>query len=159
MARGTLRPRRRRYQRRGAGGARSSPGLKGLAVFGAVVVVVLGAAAFFLWPAVKPAGGGTPGAITIQPTMAGFFPSQIEGRAGEPLTIRLVNKDTQFHTDGGGWHQFAIDELRVDEKIPPETTQEVTFTPGVAGTYQFYCDVCCGGRESPSMQGTLVVRA
>ena len=96
--------------------------------------------------------------MTVQLSMGGFNPSRIEARAGEPLTLRLVNRDNRFHTDGGGWHQFAIDELDVDVKVPPLKTQEFTFTPGESGTFEFYCDVCCGGRENPYMQGTLTVR-
>ena len=127
------------------------------AVFGAIVLVVLALAAYLLWPAVRPSGGA-PGAVTVQLSMGGFSPSRLEGRAGEPLTLRLVNRDNRFHTDGGGWHQFAIDELGVNVQVPPLATQEFTFTPSRGGTFQFYCDVCCGGRENPSMVGTLVVR-
>lgn len=128
-----------------------------LFAFGAIVLVVLAAAVYFLWPAVKPAGGDSPGAISVQPSMGGFIPSRLEARLGEPITIRLVNKDDQFHTDGGGWHQFAIDELGVNVKVPPLTTQEFTFTPTKSGTFGFYCEVCCGGKENPYMWGTLVV--
>lgn len=140
-------------------GARGPSGLKRLLVFGAVAVAVLSAVAYFLWPAVKPAGPATPGVITVQPSMGGFSPSYIAARVGEPITVRLVNKDDQFHTDGGGWHQFAIDRLGVDVKVPPSTTKEFTFTPTESGTFGFYCSVCCGGKENPYMWGTLEVQA
>jgi heme/copper-type cytochrome/quinol oxidase subunit 2 len=91
--------------------------------------------------------------------MGGFNPSRIEARVGEPITLRLVNKDNRFHTDGGGWHQLAIDELGVDVRVPPLKTKEFTFTPNEARTYEFYCDVCCGGRQNPYMRGTLIVRS
>jgi heme/copper-type cytochrome/quinol oxidase subunit 2 len=71
----------------------------------------------------------------------------------------LINRDTRFHTDGGGWHQFAIDELGVNAKVGPESIQLVTFTPAREGTYDFYCDVCCAGKQSPSMRGRLEVSA
>ncbi|MBI4200261.1 MAG: cupredoxin domain-containing protein [Chloroflexi bacterium] len=130
------------------------------ATFGLTVLVVLGTAAYFLWPALKPLEEGNPGAVTVQLSMAGFAPFRIEAKTGEPLTLRFVNRDTQFHTDGGGWHQFAIDELdSLDVKVPPQTTKEFTFTPGKAGEFEFYCDVCCGGRENPAMVGTLAVRS
>jgi plastocyanin len=89
--------------------------------------------------------------------MSGFSPSRIDAQAGVPLTLRFVNDDTRFHTDGGGWHQFAIDELGVDVKIAPQSTQEVTITPSASGSYEFYCNVCCGGRQNPYMVGTLTV--
>jgi peptide/nickel transport system substrate-binding protein len=33
----------------------------------------------------------------------------------------------------------------------------VTFTPDKAGTYTFYCDICCGGKANPTMNGQIVV--
>ncbi|MBI4311014.1 MAG: cupredoxin domain-containing protein, partial [Chloroflexi bacterium] len=95
----------------------------------------------------------SPGALTIEFSMSGFSPSRLVARAGEPVTLRLVNKDSKFHTDGGGWHQFAIDDLGIDVKLPPSKTQDFTFTAAKSGNFEFYCDVCCGGRENPSMQG------
>ncbi|MDO8750607.1 MAG: cupredoxin domain-containing protein [Dehalococcoidia bacterium] len=152
----TQRPRDRRYT---ASPSRRSSGLTRLALFAGISLAVLTAAAYFLWPAAMPEGPATPGAVTVIVGMDGFMPHQIEGRAGEPITLRLVNNDTKFHTDGGGWHQLAFETLRVDVNIPPETTQEFTFTPANAGTYRFYCSVCCGGKENPSMWGTLEVKA
>jgi plastocyanin len=125
--------------------------------FGVVSLGILGAAAFFLWPALRPDTGGAAGAVTVQVSMSGFSPGRITAQAGVPLTLRFVNKDSQFHTDGGGWHQFAIDDLGVDVKIAPESTREVTITPGANGSYEFYCDICCGGKENPYMVGTLAV--
>jgi hypothetical protein len=31
--------------------------------------------------------------------------------------------------------------------------------PANAGTFTWYCDICCGGKENPSMQGKLTVTA
>jgi heme/copper-type cytochrome/quinol oxidase subunit 2 len=31
--------------------------------------------------------------------------------------------------------------------------------PDRPGTYVMYCDTCCGGKESPSMRGTIVIEA
>ena len=130
-----------------------------IVAFGAIAAAVLGLAGYFLWPAVRPTGPVAPGVVVVQMTMEGFSPPRIEARAGQPITLRLVNKDSPFHTDGGGWHQFAIDELRLDVNVPPETNMEYTFTPGLSGDYQFYCSVCCGGKENPYMLGTLAVVA
>ncbi len=75
------------------------------------------------------------------------------------LTITLHSLDTPYHTDGGGKHQLAIDEFGVNIVAQPKGTSQATFTPTKAGTYQFYCDICCGGKANPSMQGELVVTA
>jgi heme/copper-type cytochrome/quinol oxidase subunit 2 len=31
--------------------------------------------------------------------------------------------------------------------------------PAAPGEYDIYCDTCCGGKESPTMHGTLLVEA
>ena len=73
------------------------------------------------------------------------------------MTIRLSSLDNSHHTDGGGKHQWAVDELGVNIVAQPLGSQYATFTPQQAGSYTFYCDICCGGRANPSMNGTLVV--
>jgi heme/copper-type cytochrome/quinol oxidase subunit 2 len=127
-------------------------------VFGVITFIVIGLTGIFLWRAFAPVPTAAAD-VRIQTTMEGFIPHVIRARVGQPLTIQLVNRDTRFHTDGGGWHQFAIDELGVNAKIGPESTQLVTLTPTRQGTYEFYCDVCCGGKENPSMRGRLEVAA
>ena len=96
--------------------------------------------------------------VDIEGTMSGFSTPEIRVRAGRPLTVRLTSADTRYHTDGGGKHQFAIDALNVNIIAPPLGTQETTFTPP-PGVYEYYCDVCCGGRASPTMRGKLIVEA
>jgi len=106
------------------------------------------------WGAAGPAGADV---IEIKGTMGGFSMQEIRVRAGQLLTLRLTSVDNRFHTDGGGKHQFAIDALGVNLIAPPLGTREVTFTPTAPGVYEFYCDVCCGGKENPTMQGAIVV--
>lgn len=89
--------------------------------------------------------------------MAGYSPATLEAKAGQDLTLTFINPDSQFHTDGGGWHQFRAEVLGVDMKIPPSSQQTVTLRNLQAGTYEFYCDVCCGGKENPAMRGVLEV--
>ncbi|MBI4537448.1 MAG: cupredoxin domain-containing protein [candidate division NC10 bacterium] len=127
-------------------------------VFGGISIVVLGLAGYLLWRAFAPVPA-VAADVKVQTTMGGFLPEVIQAKVGQPIRILLVNRDTRFHTDGGGWHQFAIDELGVSAKVGPETTQLVTLTPTRQGTYEFYCDVCCGGKEDPSMRGKLEVSA
>ncbi len=126
--------------------------------FGIIAFMVVGLTGILLWRAFAPVPTAAAD-IRIQTTMEGFTPPVIRATVGKPITIQLVNRDTRFHTDGGGWHQFAIDELSVNAKVGPESTELVTLTPTRAGIYEFYCDVCCGGKASPSMRGRLEVSA
>ncbi len=129
-------------------------------VFSAIVVVVLGAAVWALkptlWPSSPPTAEGA-NAVYIQADMAGFSTKTLQAEVGEPMTIQLESLDKKFHTDGGGKHQFAIDELGVDIVAPSLGTAEATFTPSEPGVYEYYCDICCGGRANPTMQGELIV--
>jgi hypothetical protein len=90
-------------------------------------------------------------------SMAGFTPARLTAKSGMDLTVTLVNPDSKFHTDGGGWHQFRIEALDLDLKIPPNSQRTVTLRDLRAGVYIFYCDVCCGGKENPTMRGLLEV--
>jgi len=122
-------------------------------------VAVLSLAGYFLVSAfIKPAPPAMAGnVIDVQADMAGFDLKLIRVKVGEPVTVRLTSLDNSHHTDGGGKHQWAVDELGVSIVAPPEGANYATFTPNQPGTYTFYCDICCGGRANPTMQGTLVV--
>jgi len=112
--------------------------------------------AAFTPPKLAPVAGHV---IDVKANMAGFDQREIRVKAGQPVTLRLTSLDNQHHTDGGGKHQWAVDELGVNIVAPPLGSSVATFTPGKAGVYQFYCDICCGGRANPSMQGKLIVEA
>lgn len=133
---------------------RASPFRWRLAAFIALTVLVVGAAGWMLWPRPAPASMAS---HSVEITMAGFRPSSVALPAGQPTTVRLVNPDSPFHTDGGGIHQFAVPALGVDVLVQPRSTMEVTLPAAAPGTYDFYCDNCCGGKESPAMQGKIVV--
>lgn len=115
-------------------------------VFGIIAFMVVGLTGVLLWRAFAPAPA-VAADVQLQTTMGGFDPPVIRAKVGRPITIQLISRDSSFHTDGGGWHQFAIDALGINAKVGPESTQLVTFTPTRAGTYEFYCDVCCGGKR------------
>lgn len=137
--------------------ARSSP-LR-LALF-AVIVLVVGGAAISL--VINRLGGPTATdstALQVRGTMNGFQPAELTVKAGQTVKVEFTSTDTAAHTDGGGWHQFAIDELGIDWKVGPTSSEVFEFTAPTAGTYSWYCDICCGGRLNPSMQGTLTVTA
>ena len=130
-------------------------------IFSGIVLVVLGLAAYLLQSAFsRPELESMAGTvIDIAADMAGFSQSEVRVKVGQPVTIRLTSLDNSHHTDGGGKHQWAVDELGVSIIAPPEGSAYATFTPDQPGQYMFYCDVCCGGRANPSMQGTLIVEA
>ena len=129
------------------------------AAFAVIGVVALGLAGYFLVSAFfKPAPPAMAGnVIDVKADMAGFDLKLIRLKAGEPVTVRLTSLHNSHHTDGGGKHQWAVDELGVSIVAPPEGSNYATFTPEKSGTYTYYCDICCGGRANPTMQGTLVV--
>ncbi len=126
-----------------------------LAVFVMTTAVVLGAAGWLM----RPRGEG-PGKAdrNVTVTMAGFEPMRITATAGKAMTVKLINPDSPFHSDGGGVHQLAIPELGLDEKVQPRSTRIITIPAAAPGEYRYYCDVCCGGKENPMMQGTLTVQ-
>lgn len=127
-----------------------------------IVVAVLGSSFALLRPlfAQSPAAAADDDSVVyVEAYMSGFSTYLIDARVGEPITIRLRSMDSAAHLDGGGKHQLAIDELDVNIIAPPRGVSEATFTPTAAGEYEFYCDICCGGRANPTMVGKLVVAA
>ena len=128
-------------------------------IFIVVSALVLGAAGYLLYqafwkPQPPPMAGNV---IDIAADMGGFTRKVVRVKVGEPVTVRLTSLDGTHHTDGGGRHQWAVDELKVDIVAPPLGSRYKTFTPDKPGTYTFYCDICCGGRANPTMSGQLVV--
>ncbi|MDR5710483.1 MAG: cupredoxin domain-containing protein [Armatimonadota bacterium] len=143
--------------RRGhAGGLFGAPPAVRKAVFLLLALTAAGGAAALLWPR---SGGSWEADQTIEITMAGFSQPVLLARAGKPLRLQIVNPDSPYHTDGGGWHQLAIPALKVDVRVPPRSARVVEIPPAPAGEYGFYCDVCCGGKANPSMRGVLRVEA
>ncbi len=128
-------------------------------IFAAVVVGVVGLAGYYLKsaffrPPPAPIAGNV---IDVSASMDGFDKTEIRVKVGQSVTIRLTSTDNSAHTDGGGQHQWAVDELGLNLIAQPESSNTITFTPTKAGTYDFYCNICCGGRANPTMNGTLVV--
>lgn len=129
------------------------------AIFAVLIVGVLGLAGYFLGSAFfRPAPPAMAGnVIDIKADMSGFDQKEVHVKVGESVTIRLTSLDNSYHTDGGGKHQLAVDELGLNVIVQPESSDYVTFTPNKPGTFVFYCDICCGGRANPTMNGTLIV--
>ncbi|HSD82221.1 MAG TPA: cupredoxin domain-containing protein [Anaerolineae bacterium] len=127
--------------------------------FAFIVIGVLGLTGYyiksaFFRPPPEPMAGNV---IDLEASMSGFDQTEIHVKVGQPVTVRLTSMDNAHHTDGGGKHQWAVDELGVDIIAQPESSNYVTFTPENPGTYTFYCDICCGGRANPTMNGQLIV--
>lgn len=77
-----------------------------------------------------------------------FEPKVITVQRGKP--VRLLITSTDVH------HGFAIKELGINQKIEPNATTIVEFTPTRIGRFPFSCSVFCGaGHEE--MTGELVV--
>lgn len=129
------------------------------AIFTVIVIGVLGLSGYllinaFFKPAPPPMAGNV---IDVKAGMDGFDQKEIHVKVGQPVTLRLTSLDNSHHTDGGGKHQLAVDELGINIVVQPEGSDYATFTPIKPGTYVYYCDICCGGRANPTMNGTLIV--
>ncbi len=153
-------------RRRTAGGAdhSSSRSLSSrplrLAAFLVIALAIGGIAIGLVVSRLQGPGATDTAAIQVHASMGGFDPPALTVKAGQTLKIELSSMDTSMHSDGGGWHEFAIDALGIDWKVGPLSSEVFEFTaPATAGTYDFYCDICCGGKENPSMQGKLTVTA
>ena len=131
-----------------------------LAIFAGLVLVVGGVAIGLVLTRLQGPGATDTAAVQVHASMGGFDPPALIVRAGQVVKVELSSMDTSMHSDGGGWHQFAIDALDINWKVGPLSSQVFEFTaPATAGTYSWYCDICCGGKENPSMQGKLTVTA
>ena len=129
-----------------------------LAAFGAVALLVGGLAIGLVVSRLQGPAATDATAIAVRASMGGFDPATLTVKPGQTVRIELTSLDTPYHSDGGGWHQFAIDELAIDWKVGPQSSEVFELTaPATAGTYSWYCDICCGGKENPSMRGTLTV--
>jgi cytochrome c oxidase subunit 2 len=131
-----------------------------LAIFAGLALIVGGVAIGLVVTRLQGPVATDTAAVQVHASMGGFDPPALTVKAGETVKVELSSMDTSMHSDGGGWHQFAIDALDIDWKVGPLSSQVFEFTaPATAGTYSWYCDICCGGKENPSMQGKLTVTA
>jgi hypothetical protein len=65
--------------------------------------------------------------------------------------------DAAVHLEGGV-HTMVSTELGLYEELPAEGTRTVVWTvPDRPGTYDVWCETCCGGKDSPTMHGTIVI--
>ena len=129
------------------------------ALFGLVVVGVLGAGVV-LAAADLLGQRGTPttaDAMPVRMSMAGFDPGVMTVKAGQAVAIDFWTTDAAPHLQGGV-HTFISEQLGIREELPAESRRTFTFTaPTKLGDYDVYCDTCCGGKDSPTMHGTIRV--
>lgn len=129
-----------------------------LGLFGVIAVLVGGLAVTLVVDRLLPKAASDVTAIQVRADMGGFDPGSLTVPAGETVRVEFTSLDTPFHADGGGWHQLAIDALGIDWQVGPESSEVFELVaPDEPGTYDWYCDICCGGKENPSMRGTLTV--
>lgn len=132
--------------------------LRGLA-FLAIIVGVLGVGGMLAFGDFldRPSDAAAAGVIDVQSSMAGFNPSEIRVKAGETVTLRWWTDDAAVHLQGGV-HTMIAPDLGLSEALPAESTRSVTWTvPNKPGTYDVWCESCCGGKDSPTMHGKIVV--
>jgi len=121
------------------------------------VILVASAAGFLLLRDVRQAEPTDPGAVPMRISMGGFTPNALTVRSGEEVRINLINLDNAYHSDGGGNHNFVLPGLGISVLVEPEGQRVFSVTASSPGTYTWYCDICCGGKDNPAMVGTLVV--
>ncbi len=131
------------------------------AAFGVVAVAILGAGVYlagsvFLGQRDKTTVAA---AIPMRISMAGYDPGVLHAKPGETLTVDWWNTDGAMHLQNGV-HTLVSDAIGIREELPAESRRTITIkAPDKAGDYDFWCDSCCGGKDSPTMHGTLHVEA
>ena len=142
---------------RAAAGASSNPARK--VAFGAIVAVVLVVGGFLAFGDFLDRPTAAAGTIDVQSSMAGFTPSEIRVTAGETVTMNWWTDDAAVHLQGGV-HTMVAPELGLNEALPAENSRMFIWqVPDRPGTYDVYCETCCGGKDSPTMHGKIVIEA
>ena len=128
-----------------------------LAAFGVTVLAVLAVGGWLAFGDFLTRPAAAVGAIDIQSSMAGFTPSTIHVKAGSTVTLDWWTQDAAMHLQGGV-HTMIAPDLGLYETLPAESSRTINWTvPDKPGMYDVYCDSCCGGKDSPTMHGKIVV--
>jgi cytochrome c oxidase subunit 2 len=129
------------------------------AIFGVIVVVVLAVGGWLAFGNFLTRPAAAAGTISVQSSMAGFTPSEIRVKAGSTVTLDWWTEDAAMHLQGGV-HTMIAPALGLSEQLPAESRRAVIWqVPNKPGTYDVYCESCCGGKDSPTMHGKIVVEA
>lgn len=163
--RAALIAKRREERQRAAAAAPGRSARTRQLAFGAVVFAVLAVGAWLAFgDFAGQRGNAASGSIAVQASMAGFTPKEIRVRAGEAVALDFWTQDSPGHLERGV-HTLISHELGLHSELPGagptgDSRVIVAFTaPETPGTYDIYCDTCCGGQENPGMHGTIVVEA
>ncbi len=127
--------------------------------FGGIVAAVLAVGGYLAFGDFlnRPSGAAAANVVDVQSSMAGFTPSEIHVKAGATVTLKWWTQDAAVHLKGGV-HSMISTELGLSETLPAESTKMVTWTvPNKPGTYDVWCETCCGGKDAPQMHGKIVV--
>ena len=125
--------------------------------FGAVVVAVLAVGGFLAFGDFVTRPSAAVGTIDVQSSMAGFTPSVITVKANTTASISWWTDDAAMHLQGGV-HTMISPELGLHEQLGAESRRMFSWqVPDMPGTYDVYCDSCCGGVGSPTMHGKIVI--
>jgi plastocyanin len=150
---------RRADRTRSRGAARKSSDTGRKVAFGGIVALVLAAGSFLAFGDFLDRPSAAAGTIEVQSSMAGFTPSEIRVTAGTTATLDWWTDDAAVHLQGGV-HTMVSPELGLNEALPAEGRRMVVWqVPNKPGTYDVYCDSCCGGKDSPQMHGKIVIEA
>ncbi len=141
---------------------RTSAGSHGSAgrplAFAGVVIAVLAIGAFLAFGDFFRRPADVAGVINVQSSMAGFTPSTITVKAGATVTLDWWTDDAAIHLQNGV-HTMVSPDLGLYEELPAESRRTVVWTvPNKPGTYDVWCQSCCGGKDSPTMHGKIVVQ-
>ena len=127
------------------------------AIFGAIVVGVLAVGGYLAFGDFLNRPAAAAGTIDVQSSMAGFTPSAIHVKAGSTVTLDWWTQDASIHLQGGV-HTMIAPDLGLNESLPAESRRAVIWqVPNKPGTNDVWCDSCCGGKDSPTMHGKIVV--
>ena len=152
----TIAERRAQRERERARAGKSGATARKLA-FGGLVVAVLAVGAALAFGDFLDRPTTDSGAIDVQSSMAGFTPSVITVKAGAQVALHWWTDDAAIHLQGGV-HTMVSDELGLREELAAESERTVSWTaPNRPGTYDVWCDTCCGGKDSPTMHGKIVI--
>jgi cytochrome c oxidase subunit II len=148
----------RAARRRAARTANGQAGNRAKALaFAGLVVGVLAIGAYLAFGDFLNRPAAAAGTIDVQSSMAGFTPSVITVRAGDTVTLDWWTQDAAVHLQGGV-HTMISPDLGLAEQLPAESRKSVTWTvPNTPGTFDVWCESCCGGKDSPTMHGKIVV--
>lgn len=128
-----------------------------LAGFAAVIVAVLGIGAYLAFGNFLNRPAAALGTIDLQSSMAGFTPSTITVTAATTATFSWWTDDAAIHMEGGV-HTMVSPELGLNEELRAESRRTLNWqVPDMPGTYDVWCDSCCGGKDAPQMHGKIVI--